>query len=467
VKRTILTITIALAAVLLPTAHRAWADDKPTPEQLDAAKKAFGEGKALHDQGKLPEAIEKFKESYRLSRNPVLLYNIALTLDENKQLDNALFYYRKFLSDAPADAAQRKTADERVKTLEKEKLEADLNGKPPTTGPETGPTGPTGPKPDTTPKVVKIKPAGTYGPNDFQHQVVEEVPPQKPLDISAFVPEDSGFTVTLFYRGAGDAIFVAKPMKWRYKELVARIPAAKITGSSIQYYIEVKDQAGTVVTRSGKSTSPNLINLTAGATPRFYPDMTDEGETKSPAETHHHDDEDPLNKNKQQAHDDDDITGNTNKSQPTPEVPSTPGQGFTDVGSTNFERAKWGSTITAGALVGLGVAFYVLASNQASALADDAKLPHGSCTAVPCPFDSYDRDLQSAGQRDQTISNVGIGFGVVASAVAGYFWYRQLTAKQHGDLKSAAKKPASPETTWVVAPSVTETFTGAAAAVRF
>ncbi|MFT3692942.1 MAG: hypothetical protein QM831_07365 [Kofleriaceae bacterium] len=104
----------------------AFAQEAPTKDQLDQAKKAFGEGKALHDEGKLAEAVEKFKESYRLSRNPVLLYNIALTLDENKQTDNALFYYRKFLSDAPADAAQRKTATDRVKQLEQEKLEQDL-----------------------------------------------------------------------------------------------------------------------------------------------------------------------------------------------------------------------------------------------------------------------------------------------------------------------------------------------------
>src|SRR5258708_39758640 len=107
--------------------------------------------------------------------------------------------------------------------------------------------------------------------------------------------------------------------------------------------MEVKDKAGTVVTRAGKSTSPNLINLAAGATPRFSPDMTDEGETKSPAETHHHDDEDPLNKNKQQVHDDDDITGGgATEPQPTPEVPSTAGRGFTHVGSTNYERAEGG-----------------------------------------------------------------------------------------------------------------------------
>src|SRR3569832_476223 len=124
------TITLAIAALLAPMASRAWADDTPTKEQLEAAKKAYGDGKAMHDAGKLPEAIEKFKESYRHTHNAVLLYNIALTLDENKQTDNALFYYRMFLSDAPPDAAQRKAATDRVKQLEQEKLEADLNGKP-------------------------------------------------------------------------------------------------------------------------------------------------------------------------------------------------------------------------------------------------------------------------------------------------------------------------------------------------
>jgi len=464
VKRSILTIVISLAAMLAPMAHVAWADDAPTKEQLEAAKKAFGEGKQLHDQGKLPEAIEKFKESYRLSRNPVLLYNIALTLDENKQTDNALFYYRKFLSDAPSAATQRKEADERVKTLEKEKLEADLNGKKPevTTPPDTG-TPPDTKKPPEVKAPVKIKPAGTYGAADFQHQVVEEVPPQKPLDISAFVPEDSGFVVTLYYRGAGDATFIAKPMKWRYKELVARVPAAKITGTSIQYYIQVKDQAGTVIAQSGKATSPNLINLQAGATPRFYPDMTDEGEQKSPVETRHHDEaEDPFKKNKQ-VHDDDD----DHKVVVTPETPEVPGNGLTDVGSKNFERARWGSTITAGALLGLGVAFYVLAGNQASALADDSKNCPGGGTPPCRQFDqSYDKALQDAGQRDQTISNVGLGLGLVATAVAGYFWYRHLTAKKHGELK-AATKTSSPEMTWLVAPSINTDYAGAAAAVRF
>src|SRR5207237_1339901 len=156
--------------------------------------------------------------------------------------------------------------------------------KPDTTQPDTTTKPVEPPK-----KTVKIKPAGTYSATDFQHQVVEDAPPGKPLDITAFVPEDSGFTVTLYFRGSNDPKFNAKVMKWRYKELVARVPAAKMAGNSIQYYIEVKDQAGTLVTKSGKSTSPNLVNIDAGATPRFYPDITDEGDAVSPVVTKQHD----------------------------------------------------------------------------------------------------------------------------------------------------------------------------------
>jgi hypothetical protein len=451
------TLTLVIAALVAPMASRAWADDVPTKEQLDAAKKAYGEGKQLHDAGKLPEAIEKFKESYRLSRNAVLLYNIGLTLDENKQTDNALFYYRKFLSDAPADAAQRKTATDRVKQLESEKLEADLNGKPADSKPTDTTTNVATTKPATTKPEIKIKPAGTYQATEFQHQVVEDAPPGKVLDISAFVPEDSGWTVTLYYRAAGDAQFVAKPMAWHYHQLIARVPATKVTGSSIQYYIEVKDQAGAVVTRSAKATSPNLINLDATAQQHYFPDFTDETEGKvaGSTETRHHDEEDPLNKTK-----------HTEEPIEAPQPVGPPGEGFTDVGSNKFEKAKWGTTIGAVALVGIGVAFGVMAGNQASALTDDAKMPHGTCTALPCPFDSYDADLQSAGQRDQTLSNVAITFGVIGAVAAGYFWYREVSQKKHGET-SAKATSASPEMTWMVAPAIGDHFSGAAAAVRF
>jgi tetratricopeptide (TPR) repeat protein len=467
VKGILLAVFVVLASVAAPSPARA---EGPTPEQLDAAKKAYGEGKALHEQGKLVEAIEKFKESYRLSKNPVLLYNIGLTLDESGQKETAVLFYRKFLMDAPQTAAQRQTALERVKVLEKEKLDADLAG-PTTTPPppakekdkdkETVVATAPEPKPEPVkpPKTVRIKPAGTYGASDFQHQVLDTAPPSKPLDVTAFVPEDSGFVVTLYYRGKGESQFTAKQMKWRNKELVARIPAAKMTGSAIQYYIRVKDAADKTISESGKATDPNLISIEAGSATHYYTDMTDD--SAGMVEPKHHDEDDPLgHKSTAQA-----TTTEPDGSGSGEQVdnPTVSGQGFLDVGSKKFTYTKWGTTGGAGLFLLGGIIFYTQASAQASNLEKDSK----SCGTPPCrPFDSYDQSVQSAGHEFNTLSNVGIAFGVVAAGVAGYYWYRELTTKKphHDDQPAAA--PSS-DTSWIVVPSAGNGFAGAAAAVRF
>jgi tetratricopeptide (TPR) repeat protein len=455
VKRIILTCILAFAVA--PTSS-AWAQEAPTKEQLDNAKKAFGEGKALYDEGKFAEAVEKFKESYRLSRNPLLLYNIGHTLDQAGQKEKALFYYRKFLADAPQNAPQRKDVTKRVDVIERENLEADLAGT--STAAPTPPAGTQG-KTEEPKKKVEIKPAGTYTEKDFEHSLVETAPPGKPLDITAFVPEDSGFEVTLYYRGSGDAKFNAKPMKWRYKELVARIPAAKVYGSSIQYYIEAKDQAGTPVAKSGKSTSPNLVNIEQGATPRFYPDLTDDGDAKLTASQVKARDEsdDPLGGKKTTSQVADEEVDETT----TPET-TLPGNGFRDVGSSKFKKAKWISTGAAGAFVAGSIVTYILAKKQADNLLGDST----SCGTPPCRIfdEEYDLAVENAGKRYNTLHQVSTVFAVASVGVAGYFWYRELTAKKRGELK-VGNKNASPETTWAITPSFSDGFTGAAAAARF
>jgi hypothetical protein len=473
VKRSIIVcIVIVLSAVIAPS-KTAFADDPaPTKEQLDQAKKAFGEGKALFDEGKLNEAIDKFKESYRLSRNPLLLYNIGFTLDQSGAKDKALFYYRKFLADAPKAATQRKEVEKRVNLIEKENLEADLAGTTTTTPTNTGNATTTTTKPKEEVKTaVTVKPAGTYSATDFQHQMIDAAPPGKPLDVTAFVPEDSGWTVTLYYRGNGDTKFFARTMRWRYKELVARIPAMKIGGSTIQYYIEVKDQTGNVVTRSGKSTSPNLINVDNTVAPRFYPDFTDEGEApvQTAVQMKRHDEEDPLNSggSSQVVEDEPNGGGTSMVGGGVSETPTAGGNGFSDVGSSKFSKAKWISTSVAGAGVAAAMVGYILGKKQADNIVTDSQdCPMGA--TPPCrKFDlDYDKAVEDAGKRYNTINTVGTVVGVSAGVVAAYFWYRQLTAKKHGELK-VSKSGGSPETVWAITPSITDGFTGAAAAARF
>jgi hypothetical protein len=461
VNRLISILAVAcLVVIAAPLAMAQAPTTPPTAAQLEQAKKAFAEGKKLHDAGKLPESIEKFKESYRLSQNPLLLYNIGLTMEEAGMEDLALFYYRKFLTDAPQDAAQRPTVSERVKVLEKK-----FNPNGGTTEPVKPPDGGTKP-PDGTvkppdgggkPQPVAIKPPGTYTEKDFQHVAVDVAPPGKPLDVTAFVPEDSGFVVTLYFRTAGEGKFTTKTMKWRYKELVGRIPAPKMIGSAVQYYIEVKDSAGAVVARNAKSTSPNQVLLEAGASPRFYPDVTDDNEVQlSPTEIKKRDDDDdPLNKGKRKSEDNVVI-------QPT--EPSAPGNGFRDVGSSKFTAAKWGSTIAAGVFIGFGVFSYVQAGSYAKSLEDDST----ECGAPPCrAFDGTAQDWESSGKQYSTFFKVGIGLGVAATAVAGYFWYKELKAKKRGEMKVSKSSPSPETSSWVVAPALGEGYTGAAAAVRF
>ncbi len=456
----IIHILFAIVVGVAAPARSAFAQAAPTPEQIEQAKKAFGEGRALFEEGKLPEAIEKFKESYRLSRNPVLLYNIGHTLDQSGDKQKALFYYRKFLADAPKAATQRKEVTKRVGEIEAENFEAELNGTAPTT---TG-GGTSGGGKVTEPKTaIKVKPAGTYAPTDFQHEMVEGAPPGKPLDVTAFVPEDSGWTVTLYYRGSGDAKFVAKTMRWRYKELVARIPGSKIAGSSIQYYVEAKDDTGATIARSGKSTSPNLVNVDNTVPARFYPDFTDEGaEATTATPVRQERDEDPLSKGGG--------GGSTGPvvEDPITQNPGTPGTSFTDVGSSKFNKAKWISTGLAGGLLAGAVISYILGSQQASNIEADRDSRMGTiCESPPCfAFDTYDIDVQAAGQRYNSIHTVTMVTGVIAAGVAGYFWYRELTAKKRGDTRTVGRnKSSSPE--WAVAPSIGEGFAGAAAAARF
>ncbi|MDX2088448.1 MAG: hypothetical protein SFX73_11395, partial [Kofleriaceae bacterium] len=291
----------------------------------------------------------------------------------------------------------------------------------------------------------------------------DTAPPKKPLDITAFVPEDSGFEVTLYFRTAGEGKFTSKVMKWRYKELVGRIPPEKMIGDSVQYYIEVKDSAGAVVTRQGKSTSPNLVTLEAGATERFYPDFSDDGTVATPAETKANDvEEDPLNKNKNQARDTDDTVDGSTKLV-IDDTPKRTG-GFFDPTSKKFKYVKYGATGTAVVMVGLSVLFNVQAGKQATALEEDVV----GCGSPPCrKFDAYAQDVESSGKLNQTLSNVTLVVGIGAAAVAGYYWYKSFKAPKANMEKATAKSSSSPETSWAVIPAAGEGYAGAAALIDF
>ncbi|HEY5948899.1 MAG TPA: hypothetical protein VIV40_25585 [Kofleriaceae bacterium] len=392
--------------LLAASAHVADADEPaPSKQDVAAAKKAFEEGNALYKAGKLPEAVERLKESYRLSHNAFLLYNIGHIYDQLGQKDLVLFYFKKFLADAPANAPMRPDVTARVDALEHETSQP---AQPEPVAEE--------PKPQTT---VELK-----------HQAIESAPPGVPCDVTASVA-DPALTVTLFYRGSGDVKFTSKQMTKRNDELVAHIPGAAMAGSWIQYYIEVRDAQNNLVTRNGKSTSPNLLAIDNKAAPHFFADLVEPGESTTVKPQH------------------EEVLNTTVRSSPDQQVDTV------DTGPP-FARARWIASGSAVALFGTSLVSYLVAKQQH----DDLLADSVSCGLPPCrQFDAaYDKPIEDRGVRYNTIYKVSLGLGVAAAGVAGYFWYRSLKAKH--DVSST-------QTSWLISPAVGDDFAGAAAAATF
>jgi len=457
--RLLQTTLLALAVALAAAPRAAHADDAPTAEQLAEAKKAYADGKAAFDKGSYGAAVDHFKESYRLSKNPLLLFNIGITFERLGARDMALFYYKKFLTDAPADAAQRPEAEKNIAALES-------GGTVSSKGDGTA-AAPTPAEP------VKAKAACVE--TDVQHQVVEDAPPGKPLDLTAFVPVECNWSVVLFYRGAGEDKFVAATMKPRYNELVGRVPAEKMSGNAVQYYVEVKAADGNLIKRIGKSTSPNVVYLDEAATARFYPDLNDNGEliagaNGGPNALANGDEEDPLAPKKASprfADDDDAPVRGASSEALGGATPVAGGHGFTDVGSPGFNKAKWISTGIGGTMLVASATFYVMASSWGKSLEGEANVSQsGECEGgPPCrTFTDERADIEATGKRYETFSKITLGVGVVVSGVAGYLWYKERTSKKRSDSTASTTTGLR---SIVASPIAGEGFFGGAAALRF
>jgi tetratricopeptide (TPR) repeat protein len=400
---------------------------EPTAQDIENARQAFIEGNQLFQAKDYPNAINKFKEAYRLSRNPLLLYNIGFTLDLNKETDMALFYYEKFLTDAGPKAQVYDEVKARVEAIQKAK--------------EAGSVFDTG-------SMGKIEEPGKPQVTEFQHKVVEETLPGKPLDITAFIPESSGWQVTLYFRAAGEERFDSTLMKPRYNELVGRIPATKTRGASLQYYIEVRDKTGKIIERSGRSASPNLVFVDPDAQPRYYPDLEREIQIDETAQVT------PLTPGE------------------TPEADVT-GSGFSDVQSSTYQSAKWGATGATVGMVGLWLVFNRSAANMALSLEEEAALSTttdistGYCVGEPpCrAFSDYQKGVQKLGRRYETLGNVSLTLGVVSAGVAGYLWYREISTKQRKRSTAAAAREGESKVSAV--PVFGPDFVGGAAHLSF
>src|SRR5215475_8477956 len=87
--------------------------------QDEAAKNAYKVGRAAYETGDYQLAYDKFKESFQLSHEPALLYNIASALQGLKRPHDAAEALRSFLRLQPNDPDKPKI-EQRIATLEEE-----------------------------------------------------------------------------------------------------------------------------------------------------------------------------------------------------------------------------------------------------------------------------------------------------------------------------------------------------------
>jgi tetratricopeptide (TPR) repeat protein len=96
--------------------------------QEQAARDAFKVGRAAYETGDYQLAHDKFEESFQLSHEPALLYNIASALQGLKRPHDAAEALRSFLRLQPTDPDRAKI-EQRIATLEEEQRMIDAERK--------------------------------------------------------------------------------------------------------------------------------------------------------------------------------------------------------------------------------------------------------------------------------------------------------------------------------------------------
>jgi tetratricopeptide (TPR) repeat protein len=96
--------------------------------QDEAARQAFQTGRVAYENGDYQTAYDRFKESFQLSHEPALLYNISSALQGLKRPHEAAESLRSFLRLQPNDP-DRPKIEQRIATLEEEQRMIDADAR--------------------------------------------------------------------------------------------------------------------------------------------------------------------------------------------------------------------------------------------------------------------------------------------------------------------------------------------------
>jgi len=76
----------------------ACAADAITPAKKKEAREHFFAGSRKYDLGRYDEASEEFQKAYEILGDPMILYNVAKSLQYAKNIERALFFYKRYLA---------------------------------------------------------------------------------------------------------------------------------------------------------------------------------------------------------------------------------------------------------------------------------------------------------------------------------------------------------------------------------
>lgn len=152
----------------------------------ELAKRQFKAGEAYYERGDYEAALAEFEKSYRNSRKPKLLFNIALTLEKLKRYQEALDAYRLYLQ-AESDSSLQGFVESQITLLEDllaKVREAEAQAAPATSPPPPPPPSPPPlSRPTPPPKLVPVLKQDVYlppKPEEPAVQVARETPGQAP-----------------------------------------------------------------------------------------------------------------------------------------------------------------------------------------------------------------------------------------------------------------------------------------------
>jgi hypothetical protein len=150
---------------------------QPAPSNEERARELYEKGNRHFKLGEYDEAIDAFKESYRLSEAPLLLYNLAQAHRLKGSCGQAALLYRNYLRDDPK-GPYAAAAKQQLPKMEKCAKEKGQSTEAPPKEPVPPPVEPKPPDPPPPVEPKPAEPAITTDPRPPQPEIKPELEPE-------------------------------------------------------------------------------------------------------------------------------------------------------------------------------------------------------------------------------------------------------------------------------------------------